>query len=136
MASLSKTERSIRVIQIEQELRRSECFETLRRVCTGSSQYTEMIQGKKINARGEIANTRAQTFIKRLSTRVDNAQEDFNRSYQALLNLGLSAESVKPLQKLRRSDFKDLHAILSGARDVPQGHLRLPWFWHVSLIPW
>ncbi|EUC53609.1 hypothetical protein RSOL_013380 [Rhizoctonia solani AG-3 Rhs1AP] len=115
---------------MEQELRRAECYEALRQVRTGSAQYTQMIPGQNINAQGEKANTRAQTLITRVSTRVDNAQDDYNRSYQALINLGLDQMALKPLQKLRKSNFEDLHAMLSGARDVPQGNLTLPWVWH------
>ncbi|EUC56773.1 hypothetical protein RSOL_196120 [Rhizoctonia solani AG-3 Rhs1AP] len=130
-ASISRSERSLRLIKMEVELRKAECYETLRRVRTGSMQYSEMVKGKNDNARGEIAKTRARTMIERVAARVKHAREDYNRSYQALTELGIEKKDLLPLQTLKSSDFKDLHAILSGARDIPQGRLRLPWFWQV-----
>ncbi|KDN34992.1 hypothetical protein RSAG8_11966, partial [Rhizoctonia solani AG-8 WAC10335] len=86
--SVTRTEQSLRIVKMEEELRRAECYETLRRVRTTTSQKVQITQGKHQNARGEVANTHAQTMITRLAVCVKQAKDDYNQSYQALINLG------------------------------------------------
>ncbi|KDN34083.1 hypothetical protein RSAG8_12820, partial [Rhizoctonia solani AG-8 WAC10335] len=129
--TVTKNECSLRVIGMEEDLRKAECYETLCRVRTGSLQHAEMIHGKHQNACGEVANTHAQTAITRIATRVRQAHQDYNRSFHALLDLDIKRKALLPLQELCSADFKNLHSMLTGSREIPQGHLRLPWFWQV-----
>ncbi|KDN41897.1 hypothetical protein RSAG8_07114, partial [Rhizoctonia solani AG-8 WAC10335] len=136
------TERSTRVIAVEADLRRSECMELLQHVRTASIQKAQLLIGKKKNARGEVANTRAQGMLNRLTTRINASMVDYNASYKALLTLGTTEEQARPLQKLTSNNFKGLMTILQARRDVEptrktgahksaEGHRRLPWFWTV-----
>jgi hypothetical protein len=128
---ISRTERSERAIDLEVTLRRVECFETLRRVRTALSQKATILEGKRKNARGEIANTRAQTMINRVSLRITQTKDDYNRSYEALRRLGLTASRLRPLIRLQSQHFSGITSILLGQRDLHEGRKRLPWFWGV-----
>ncbi|KAG8746888.1 hypothetical protein FRC11_012549, partial [Ceratobasidium sp. 423] len=126
-----KTERSLCVMQLEITLRCAECMETLCRLRTGLSQKAQMLEGKKKNARREIANTCAQTMIQRLSLRITQAMADYNRSYRALRNLGVSDAACRPFIMLEKKHLNGLTSILLGKRDLQEGTRRLPWFWSV-----
>ncbi|KAG8763025.1 hypothetical protein FRC11_006400 [Ceratobasidium sp. 423] len=125
-----RMERSLRVIDLEITLRRAECYETLRRVRTACMQKSQMITGKNKHAQGEIANTRAQTMISRLTTRVDNAIADYNRSFNALKQLA-GSEHLRPFQELLKTHFNGLDRILRPDREGGEGRKMLPWFWTV-----
>ncbi|KDN37124.1 hypothetical protein RSAG8_10333, partial [Rhizoctonia solani AG-8 WAC10335] len=129
--TITKNECSLHVIRMEEDLRKAECYETLRRVRMGSLQHAEMIHGKHQNAHGEVANTHTQTAITCIATCVRQAHQDYNHSFHALLGLDIKRKALLPLQELRSTDFKNLHSMLTGSREIPQGHLRLPWFWQV-----
>ncbi|KAG8682023.1 hypothetical protein FRC11_000358, partial [Ceratobasidium sp. 423] len=128
---LASTERSTRVAELEKTLRQSECLEALHRVRTACLQKSQMLIGKNKNARGEVANTRAQTMISRLTKRISNATDEYNSSYLALKKLGANSADLRPLQRLRESDFTGLMTILRGDRELGEGTRRLPWFWTV-----
>ncbi|KAG8727729.1 hypothetical protein FRC11_012588, partial [Ceratobasidium sp. 423] len=136
-SQVAKTERSLRVQELEIVLRRSECFETLRRVRTACMQKSQLITGKKKHARGEVANTRAQTMINRLTARVKGAINDYNRSYEALKRL-VPLEKLSPFRQLLNSHLHGLDSILRPertgqrpGRDNGEGRRSLPWFWTV-----
>ncbi|KAG8731041.1 hypothetical protein FRC11_005277 [Ceratobasidium sp. 423] len=93
-------------------------------------QKSQMIAGKKKHARGEVANTRAQTMINRLSARVDNAIHDYNRSFDALKIL-VQPEQLPPFRQLLSSHLNGLTRILNADRATGEGGKRLPWFWTI-----
>ncbi|CEL53434.1 hypothetical protein RSOLAG1IB_11366 [Rhizoctonia solani AG-1 IB] len=126
---LPLTERSKRVTELEKALRRSECFETLRRIRTACIQKSQMLLGKKKNARGEIANTRAQVMVGRLTKRIDNSIAEYSISYESLCKMGLEHDEIHPLRPLNSSSLKGLMQILSGNRELGEGRQKLPWFW-------
>jgi hypothetical protein len=95
------------------------------------SQKATILEGKKKNARGEIANTRAQTMIDRVSLRINQSKDDYNRSYKALHGLGFTASRLRPLVRLQAEHLKGLTSILLGKRELHEGHKKLPWFWAV-----
>ncbi|KDN34347.1 hypothetical protein RSAG8_12552, partial [Rhizoctonia solani AG-8 WAC10335] len=128
---LSSTKRSERVIAMEKTLRKAECLETLRRLRTACSQKSQMITGKQKNARGEVANTRAQTAITRLTSRITQAIADYNRSFQALLALGVDEHQARPLEHLAEKHLDGLMSMLKGTRDLGEKERRMPWFWSV-----
>ncbi|EUC59034.1 hypothetical protein RSOL_293350 [Rhizoctonia solani AG-3 Rhs1AP] len=143
---IDRTERSKRAIKIELDLRRMECMELLRRIRTASIQKSQLLMGKQKNTQGEIQNTRAQTALNRLSSRIKSATEDYNSLYKAMMTLGMTPEKAKPLRKLHVDDFIGLMTILRSERDIEskkeqrkkglpptvgEGHRRLPWFWTV-----
>ncbi|KAG8701517.1 hypothetical protein FRC11_012095 [Ceratobasidium sp. 423] len=128
---VAMTECSRCIIEVEKIIRRSECFETLRRIRTACSQKSQMLIGKGKNARGEIANTRAQVMIGRLDQRVKNATADYTASYNSLKKLGLTVEHAMPLRPLDSKHFSGLMSILRGRRELGEGRKKLPWFWIV-----
>ncbi|KDN33011.1 hypothetical protein RSAG8_13900, partial [Rhizoctonia solani AG-8 WAC10335] len=129
---LDLTERSTRVVQLEVEVRRAECYETLQRIRMACIQKAQMVTGKNKHARGEKANTRAQTMITRLTTRVTQAMNDYNHSFRALRNLGVSSTDIKPFQLMHSTDMKGLNTILKGERTLGEKDRKLPWFWRVK----
>ncbi|KAG8736210.1 hypothetical protein FRC11_002779 [Ceratobasidium sp. 423] len=128
---LATTERSAHVTELEKTLRRAECLEALRRVRMACLQKSQMLIGKNKNARGEVANTRAQAMLSCLTKRISNATAEYNVSYQALKNLGVKQAELQPFQRLRESEFTGLMSILRGDRELGEGSRRLPWFWTV-----
>ncbi|KAG8751108.1 hypothetical protein FRC11_009716, partial [Ceratobasidium sp. 423] len=106
-------------------------METLHRLCTGLSQKVQMLEGKKKNACGEIANTHAQTMIQQLSLHITQAMADYNWSYRALRNLGVSDAACQPFIMLEKKHLNGLTSILLGKHDLQEGTRRLPWFWSV-----
>ncbi|KDN34713.1 hypothetical protein RSAG8_12214, partial [Rhizoctonia solani AG-8 WAC10335] len=109
---LSITERSSRAIEFEQI-------------------KSQMLIGKGKNARGEVANARAQTMLNRLEQRIKNATVDYNTSFDALKKLGVTAEDLGPLKKINDEHFKGLMGPLHAARELEEGRRGLPWFWMV-----
>ncbi|CAE6478744.1 unnamed protein product, partial [Rhizoctonia solani] len=109
---LSITERSSRAIEFEQI-------------------KSQMLIGKGKNARGEVANTRAQTMLNRLEQCIKNATVDYNTSFDALKKLGVTAEDLGPLKKINNEHFKGLMGLLRAARELEEGRRKLPWFWTV-----
>ncbi|KAG8698707.1 hypothetical protein FRC11_014204, partial [Ceratobasidium sp. 423] len=128
---IARTERSLRVIALEIELRQAECMEMLRQVRTASSQKAQTLMGKQKNAWGEVANTRAQAAITRLTVRVSNAIAEYTRSYDALLTLGVTPRDALPLQPLSIKQLEGLMSLLKGDRNLGEGTRCMPWFWTV-----
>ncbi|KAG8729305.1 hypothetical protein FRC11_009094, partial [Ceratobasidium sp. 423] len=118
---VAKTKRSLCVTQLEITLCRAECMETLHRLHTGLSQKAQMLEGKKKNACGEIANMRAQTMIQQLSLHVTQATADYNWSYRVLCNLGVSDAACRPFIMLKKKHLNGLTSILLGKRDLQEG---------------
>ncbi|EUC61585.1 hypothetical protein RSOL_400650 [Rhizoctonia solani AG-3 Rhs1AP] len=128
---LDKTERSTWAIDLEKIVRKAECFECLRRIRVACSQKSQMLIGKTKNARGEVANTRAQVMITRLEQRIKSAMAEYNRSFEALENLSVEADTLNPFKKVKDTDFTGLMSLLRGVRELEEGRKRLPWFWTV-----
>jgi hypothetical protein len=95
-------------------------------------QKSQILIGKKKNARGEIANTRAQALVEQLTKRISNLTNEYNMSFNALKQLGVKSRALKPLEQLSTKDFTGLMSLLSGDRELGQGNFRLPWFWGVK----
>lgn len=128
---IAMTKQSLCVIGMEQDLRRTDCYKNLCNVWTAATQKAQSIQGKNQHVCGEIANTRAQSIVTQLEACIALARQDYNHSFQALISLQLSKAELLPLQELKNSNFQHLNKILTGSCDLPQGHLKLPWFWQV-----
>lgn len=127
--SLVQTERSMRVHELEKILRRVTCMRALQRVRTTSMQKSQMIIAKRQNARGEVANTRAQSMISRLTKRVNLSVWEYQSSRRAMVSLGMSKDDSKLLQPLTPADMAHLPTILKGNHDLGEGYRQLPWFW-------
>jgi hypothetical protein len=128
-SSLSLTPRSLHAKDLELKLRRVTCLRALSRVRTTSIQKAQMITSKQQQARGEVANTRAQTMIARLSDRVDLAMWEYENSRKALGRLAPSTRDTKIFKELTSGDLKGLSSILKGQRELGEGSRALPWFW-------
>jgi hypothetical protein len=128
-SSLVQSERSLRVRELERTLRRVTCMRALQRIRTTSMQKSQMIIAKGQNARGEVANTRAQSMISRLTKRVDISVWEYQSSRRAMITLGISKDDSKLLQPLTTADMARLPTILKGSCDLGEGSRQLPWFW-------
>lgn len=129
--SLMSTQRSQHVCQLERQLRRVACLRGLQRVRTTSLQKAQLIISKNTNARGEVANTRAQSMITRLTSRVNMAVWEYEQSRKALVALNASEEDIQLFHPLTPGDLSVLSSILAGKRQLGEGKKKLPWFWNL-----
>jgi hypothetical protein len=127
--SLSASQRSRHVQSVELKLRRVACLRALSRVRTTSIQKAQLITTKQHHARGEVANTRAQSMITRLSDRVDLAIWEYEHSREAMQKLGPVTAEDRIFKPLISDDLKGLSSILKGDRELGEGSKQLPWFW-------
>jgi hypothetical protein len=127
--SLLPSQRSRRVQGVELKLQRVACLRALSRVRTTSIQKAQLIATKQHHARGEVANTRAQTMITRLSDRMDLAIWEYENSRTAMHKLGPVSAEDRIFKPLSSGDLKGLSSILKGDRELGEGSKQLPWFW-------
>ncbi|KDN33781.1 hypothetical protein RSAG8_13130, partial [Rhizoctonia solani AG-8 WAC10335] len=98
-------------------------------------------KGKPSKNTARVPNTETKLPLVQLdlterSTRVVQleveAMNDYNHSFRALCNLGVSSTDIKPFQLMHSTDMKGLNTILKGERTLGEKDRKLPWFWRVK----
>lgn len=124
--------------EVERELRRSMCKESLESVkrLLGAKAATKRYKDQ--NVRGQIANTRANVALKEQDSKIRNAQWRYNNSHKALVQLGVSETDNKLFKELKADDLVPLaHFFRRYAETVGHGRGQngLPWIWATSAAP-
>jgi hypothetical protein len=114
------------LVPIEKALRQGQCHDALDKLRLAIKTFNANRDWKKMNIRGQTANTRAQDFLKTLDSHKVSAHRKYTNARNALLNLGFSVDD-KTFRPLLQSELwgRDMGAPLElGDTRNPE-----PWFW-------
>ncbi|RDB30333.1 hypothetical protein Hypma_007055 [Hypsizygus marmoreus] len=115
--------------EIESKLREGEAHDALAEVRLAIKTCNANLQFKKNYVHGQRPNTRAQQYLRTLQAEKESAMEKYQRTYKALVSLGLSPadKSLQPLDKsqLWMKNVTERHKIGDSKKQDP-------WFWRVG----
>ncbi|KDQ05652.1 hypothetical protein BOTBODRAFT_182364 [Botryobasidium botryosum FD-172 SS1] len=132
-SSFSKTEQERHgmadLVCLERDLREKAASEALDLVRVAVKRRAHGISEKRSHksTRGQQANTRMESRIKRLSTEVDKAADQYHVAYTALLALGMPTDH--PVFKELLPEHLSVGSMIWGKDFLGAGRSRLPWIW-------
>ncbi|KAG8722790.1 hypothetical protein FRC09_005724 [Ceratobasidium sp. 395] len=94
--------------ELEADLRRADCNDTLDRVRDLLGARSLTLKSKQKNVRGEIGSTRAETALRKHTDKIHTERWRYNDSRSALIRLGASPGDLKIYQFLAETDLKYL----------------------------
>jgi hypothetical protein len=114
---------------VEYALREGQAYDALDKLRLAIQTFNHNLKFKVDQVRGQGANTRAQAFLRMLSSNKINAADKYRTARTALLALGLSADdrSLQPLHNTQLWCKNDSAA--PGQGDTRKED---PWFWMVG----
>ncbi|KDN36644.1 hypothetical protein RSAG8_10686, partial [Rhizoctonia solani AG-8 WAC10335] len=126
------------LVELERELRRAMCRESLETVKRLLGAKAAAKRFKEQNIRGQVANTRANVALKDHDTKIRGAQWRYNNSYTALVQLGVSESDAKLFKELKSDHLVPLAQFYKKYAETV-GHGRgehgLSWIWSSSAVP-
>ena len=114
---------------IERSLREGQAHDALHDLRLAIQTFNYNYDFKRVNVRGQAANTRAQTFLGTLAKDKVGAADKYRHARDALLSLGASADD-KSLQPLLNSELWGKNESKPAALGETQKED--PWFWTVG----
>ncbi|CAE7129169.1 unnamed protein product [Rhizoctonia solani] len=126
------------LVEVERELRRSMCRDSLASVKRLLGAKAAAKRFKDQNVRGQIPTTRANSALKDHDVDIRNAQWRYNNSYKALVQLGTSASDDKLFRELKNEHITPLAEFYKNYAETVghgRGQHRLSWIWATSAAP-
>ncbi|QRV77073.1 hypothetical protein RhiJN_05088 [Ceratobasidium sp. AG-Ba] len=119
-----------RLVDLEADIRRADCHDTLDRVRELLGAKALMVKIKKANTRGVAAITRAESKLRAQTEKVQKEQWRYNHSRDALIRLGATEADLKIYQKLADVDLRYLKDYSENdSRGLGQGYASPSWIW-------
>ncbi|KAF8594243.1 hypothetical protein BDV93DRAFT_421632, partial [Ceratobasidium sp. AG-I] len=120
----------LKFAELEAELRRAVCNDTLENVRELLGARALTLKFKNDNMRGEKKITRAEGAMTAHTEKIKKAQWRYNNSRDGLLRSGATGEDLQVYRKLEKSDLTYLNEYLTGdSVSLGQGYKRLSWIW-------
>ncbi|KAG8846910.1 hypothetical protein FRB91_000368 [Serendipita sp. 411] len=127
-SSFPRLEHPLRLSQIEQRLREGQANEALEtiRICLSHRVALSRIKGKEI--RGQNANLRADSVLRRLNEQLNHAVRQYRRAYNAMLSLGMPPQN--PTYRTLEDSHLKTSSVFNTHRLPGRGHEGGPsWIW-------
>ncbi|QRV88445.1 hypothetical protein RhiJN_16463 [Ceratobasidium sp. AG-Ba] len=119
-----------RLVELEADIRRADCHDTLDRVRELLGAKALMLKLKKANVRGEVPTTRAESKLRAHTEKVQKERWRYNNSRDALIRLGATDGDLKIYKRLEDHDLRYLKDYSENeSRGLGQGHVSPPWIW-------
>ncbi|RDX44783.1 hypothetical protein OH76DRAFT_1538039 [Lentinus brumalis] len=119
----------------EWRLRCAQAFDSLSDLRGHIEMRTHLFKFKNRFARGQRANTRAQTIIKQVDAKIDADAERYRAAYAAVQSLRPrvgSSEWQNHLQPLQQADIRH---VTEGDEGESEGRRTISWIWRATAAP-
>ncbi|OSC96771.1 hypothetical protein PYCCODRAFT_1472340 [Trametes coccinea BRFM310] len=114
---------------IEWRLRLGQAFDALNDLRTHLELRSHLYKFKDRFTRGQRANTRAQTVIKSVDSKIDVDAERYRIAYTALLALRPHAKKADLFAQLRPLEKSDIRHVADNADGQSDGRRSVSWIW-------
>ncbi len=119
----------------EWRLRCAQAFDSLSDLRGHIEMRTHLYKFKNRFARGQRANTRAQTIIKQVDAKVDADAERYRAAYTAVESLRPRVGSLEWQDHLRPLRQADIRHVTEGEEGESEGRRSISWIWRATAAP-
>ncbi|KAG1907619.1 uncharacterized protein F5891DRAFT_1124520 [Suillus fuscotomentosus] len=135
------------IAHIEAELHKGQCRDSLDKLRRQLHTKSHFVKHRNLDLRGQQANTRTNSSLARLNTKINAAAEKYRVAWSALLELVGISELDREFQSLEAKDIMAPVDTVSGVRSTTgmrgrrdasrglgQGYQMTSWIWSISGI--
>lgn len=119
----------------EWRLRCAQAFDSLSDLRGHIEMRTHLFKFKDRFARGQRANTRAQTIIKQVDAKIDTDAERYRAAYAAIQSLRPRVGSTEWQDHLRPLQKADIRHVTEGDEGESEGRRTISWIWRATAAP-